>query len=40
MEFVVAVLAVLVKRIYLSGQVVLLRVDNTAAVAWLNKHRM
>jgi hypothetical protein len=25
---------------YLSGKVVLLRVDNTAAVAWLNKHRL
>jgi hypothetical protein len=33
MEFVVAVLAVVVEREYLSGKVVILWVDNTAAVA-------
>lgn len=40
LEFVVAVLAVVVEREYLSGKVVILRVDNTAAVSWLNKHRL
>jgi hypothetical protein len=40
MEFVVAVLAIVVERHYLSGKVVMLRVDNTAAVAWLNKQRL
>lgn len=40
MEFVVAVLAIVVEREYLNGKVVLLRVDNTSAVAWLNRHRL
>jgi hypothetical protein len=40
MEFVVAVLAIVVEREYLSGKVVILRVDNMAAVAWLNKQRL
>jgi carbonic anhydrase len=40
MELVVAVLAIVVERDYLSGKVVILRVNNTTAVAWLNKHRL
>ena len=39
MEFVTAVCAVVANREYLRGKVVHLHVDNTAAVAWLNKLR-
>ena len=39
LEFVTAVCAVLANREYLRGKVVHLHVDNTAAVAWLNKMR-
>ncbi len=37
LEFVVAVLAIVTEREYLKGSVVLLRVDNMAAVSWLNQ---
>jgi uncharacterized membrane protein AbrB (regulator of aidB expression) len=37
LEFVVAVLAIVSERQYLRGTVVVLRVDNMAAVSWLNR---
>ena len=40
LEFVVAVLAIVTERQYLRGAVVLLRVDNMAAVSWLNRLRL
>jgi hypothetical protein len=40
LEFVVAVLAIISERQYLIGTVVVLRVDNMAAVSWLNRLRL
>ena len=40
LEFVVAVLAVVTEREFLRGTVVVLRVDNMAAVSWLNRLRL
>jgi hypothetical protein len=40
LEFVVAVLAIVTERQYLKGTVVVLRVDNMAAVSWLNRLRL
>jgi hypothetical protein len=37
LEFVVEVLAIVTERQYLKGTVVVLRVDNMAAVSWLNR---
>ena len=39
MEFVTAILAIVMERDALANRVVRLQVDNTAAVAWLNKLR-
>lgn len=40
LEFVVAVVGVVMEREALRGKVVLLRVDNTSAVSWLNNLRL
>ncbi len=37
LEFITAVLAIIVEKDYLRGCTVCVRVDNTAAVSWLNK---
>ncbi len=37
MEFITVILAVITEREYLEGQVLLVNVDNTAAISWLNK---
>jgi hypothetical protein len=39
MEFVTAAIAIITEREHLQGKVVRVHVDNTAAVAWLNKRR-
>jgi hypothetical protein len=40
LELVVAVLAIVTERQYLKGTVAVLRVDNMAAVSWLNRLRL
>jgi len=37
LEFITAVLAIVVEKEYLRGCTIRIRVDNTAAVSWLNK---
>ena len=39
LEFVTAVCAIIVNREHLRGQYIILHVDNTSAVIWLNKQR-
>jgi hypothetical protein len=39
LEFVTAICAVLANREFLRGKVVCLHIDNTSAVAWINKQR-
>jgi hypothetical protein len=39
LEFITAILAIVTERHFLQGKTVVLRVDNTAAVAWLNQSR-